>query len=45
MEPLNLLFILSDQHSRNGLGCYGNPIVQTPHLDRLAEQGTVFRAA
>lgn len=22
--------------------CYGNPVVQTPHIDRLAERGTVF---
>ena len=45
MEPANLLFILSDQHNVNVLGCYGNPVVQTPHLDRLAERGTRFASA
>lgn len=45
MEPTNLLFILSDQHNRNVLGCYGDPMVQTPHLDRLAAQGTRFTNA
>ena len=38
----NLLYILSDQHSPFVSGCYGDPIVQTPHLDALAAQGVVF---
>jgi choline-sulfatase len=42
MEPQNLLIIMSDQHSRNVLGCYGHPIVQTPNLDRLSARGTRF---
>jgi len=33
---------MNDQHSRNYLGCYGHPIVKTPHLDALAESGTRF---
>ena len=44
-KPMNLLFIFSDQHNRPSSGCYGNPIVKTPNLDRLAENGTVFRNA
>ncbi len=43
--PSNLLIIMSDEHSRKILGCYGNDIVQTPHLDRLAARGTVFERA
>lgn len=35
----NILFLLSDDHSYPYLGCYGNPDVQTPHLDRLAAEG------
>ena len=35
----NILFIISDQHSKYHLGCYGNPIVRTPHLDHLASEG------
>ena len=45
MKPSNLVYIFSDQHSRRVLGCYGNTAVQTPHLDRLASGGTVFRNA
>jgi choline-sulfatase len=41
----NILVIMTDQHSRHMLGCYGNNIVRTPHLDRLAGQGMVFRNA
>jgi choline-sulfatase len=45
MQPTNLLFILSDQHSRDAAGCYGHPLVQTPNLDRLAAQGARFTQA
>ena len=45
MKPTNLLFIHSDQHSRNALGCYGNPVIQTPNLDRLARRGARFTRA
>lgn len=45
MEPMNLLIIMSDQHNRRMLGCYGHEIVKTPNLDRLAAQGTMFTGA
>ena len=45
MQPTNMLYIISDQHNRNLLGCYGHPMVQTPNLDRLSEQGTRFTNA
>lgn len=41
----NLLFILSDQHKTGVAGCYGHPIVKTPHLDHLAAAGTRFTQA
>lgn len=44
MRPKNLLIIMSDQHSRELMGCYGHPIVRTPNLDRLAQRGTRFTA-
>jgi len=44
MQPKNLLIIMSDQHSRDLMGCYGHPIVQTPNLDGLARRGTRFSA-
>lgn len=45
MRPANLVFILSDEHSRDALGCYEHPVVQTPNLNRLAAQGTRFTNA
>lgn len=45
MQPTNLLFICSDEHQRAVTGCYGNPIVQTPNLDRLAGRGVRFEHA
>lgn len=38
----NILFIFSDQHTQKVTGCYGDGIVQTPHLDRLAARGVTF---
>ena len=45
VKPSNLLFILSDEHRRDSLGCYGHPLVQTPHLDQLAADGVRFTGA
>jgi len=41
----NILLICSDQHSPYVLGCYGDSIVHTPHLDRLAAEGVTFSSA
>jgi arylsulfatase A-like enzyme len=40
----NVLLILSDD-LRPQLGCYGDRVVQTPHLDRFAESAMVFHRA
>lgn len=45
MKKTNVLMIMSDQHNRKVLGCYGNPLVKTPNLDRLAARGTLFTDA
>ncbi len=39
---MNLLILMSDEHTRRMTGCYGHPLVQTPNLDRLAERGVRF---
>ena len=44
-EQTNFLVVMSDEHTRNILGCYGNPHVRTPNMDRLAARGTLFRNA
>ncbi|MCF3936688.1 sulfatase-like hydrolase/transferase [Acuticoccus sp. M5D2P5] len=41
----NVLFIMSDEHSKRVAGCYGNDVVKTPNIDRLAASGTTFDAA
>ncbi|MGC6455236.1 MAG: sulfatase-like hydrolase/transferase [Coraliomargaritaceae bacterium] len=41
----NIIFILTDDHRADHVGFMGNPIVKTPHLDRLAALGTVFENA
>ena len=41
----NLVFILTDDQRFDALGCAGNPIIQTPHLDALAASGTRFTNA
>jgi arylsulfatase A-like enzyme len=41
----NVLFILTDQQRCDSLGCYGNDLVETPNLDRIAAEGTRFDRA
>ena len=42
MRPQNLLFIFSDEHTREITGCYGNEMIRTPNIDALAARGTRF---
>jgi arylsulfatase A-like enzyme len=41
----NLVFILTDNQGAWTLGCYGNPDIRTPHVDRLAAGGMRFTRA
>jgi len=38
----NTLFLMTDQHRVDTLPCYGNRVVRTPNLDRIAGSGTRF---
>ena len=39
---LNILFLMTDQHRWDCLGCAGNRAIKTPSLDRLAREGALF---
>ncbi len=41
----NILFIISDQHAPTVMGCAGDRVVRTPHLDALAARGVRFENA
>ncbi len=41
-ERPNFLFIITDQQRADHLGCYGNRVVRTPVIDRLAVAGSRF---
>ncbi len=41
-KKTNVVMILSDDQGSWAMGCYGNPEIKTPNLDRLAERGTRF---
>ena len=44
MSKRNTLIIMTDEHSREGISCYGG-IAQTPNIDKLAASGTRFDRA
>ena len=41
----NIIFLLADDHRWDALGAAGNNIIKTPHLDKMAEEGVLFRNA
>lgn len=41
----NIVLFIADDVSWNDLGCYGNTVVRTPHIDQLAKQGIRFTHA
>ena len=44
-RPPNIVFLFADDLGINDLSCYGRGDQQTPHLDKLAAQGTRFTSA
>ena len=38
----NFLFFITDQQRADWLGCYGHPVLRTPHIDAIADKGAVF---
>jgi len=43
--PPNIVLIMTDNHGPWTLGCYGNPDIRTPNIDRLAGEGVRFTQA
>lgn len=41
-RPPNILYIMADDLGYGDLGCYGQKVIQTPNLDRMASEGLRF---
>lgn len=42
-QPPNIILLFTDDHAAHSISAYGSKINQTPHLDRLAKEGMLFR--
>jgi len=42
-RPPNMILLFADDFGFGDLACYGHPYAKTPNLDKLAEEGTLFR--
>lgn len=41
-KPPNVVFFFSDDQAYDTVGCYGNPNVKTPNMDKLGARGVIF---
>lgn len=41
----NIIYIMCDDMGYGDLGCYGQPYIRTPHIDRMAAEGMRFTQA
>ena len=41
-KPPNIVVFLTDDMGWGDLGCYGHPVIKSPNLDRLVEEGVTF---
>lgn len=44
-KRMNVVVVLTDDQRYQFLGCTGHPFIQTPHIDKLASEGVLFRNA
>ena len=44
-RPPNIIFIMADDLGYGDLGCYGQKVLETPHIDKLASEGLKFTQA
>ena len=45
VEKPNILFIMSDDHAYQAISAYDNRLIQTPNIDRIADEGMLFTNA
>jgi arylsulfatase A-like enzyme len=43
--PPNIILIMADDHSQRAISAYGSTLIQTPNIDRLAEEGILFSSS
>lgn len=41
----NIIYIMSDDHDKDAISAYDPKLIQTPHIDRLAKEGMLFKKA
>src|SRR5690554_4175883 len=41
-KPLNIVYIMTDDHAYQTISAYDDRYIDTPHLDRLADEGVLF---
>ena len=41
----NILFIMSDDHAYQAISAYSDKLIQTPNIDRIADEGILFTNA
>ena len=41
----NIVFIMSDDHAYQAISAYNNSLIQTPNIDRIAQEGMLFTNA
>ncbi len=41
-ERPNIIFIMTDDHCTQAMSCYGSPLIETPNMDRIADEGIRF---
>jgi len=44
-ERPNIIFLMADDQRWDAMGCMGNPVINTPNMDRLASEGILFENA
>jgi len=42
-ERPNIIFIMSDDHSERAISAYGSKLINTPNIDRIANEGAIFK--